>query len=353
LVSTIKSVAKRAGVSTATVSRVINGHGRVRPATAERVRKSIIELNFRPNIIGRSLKTARTGTLGVMIPTLANPVFADAVAGIQDAARAAGYAIVITATDYCAGYESTSVHTMLSNRVEGLILTVTDAENNGLLDQLDAEGNRYVLLYNQPCSHPRSTVTVDNVAAGRLVAEHLVALGHRRIGMVTGHPTASDRADARRTGFIAGLDDAGLHDPPVVEVDFMDMERSDGLWRLLSAPSAPTALFCSNDALAIAVIGLLRGLGKNVPGDISIIGFDGISIGELIEPSLATIEQPSREMGNTAVRHLLDRLSGDASPQAIILPHRLRPGGTAGPVPHRDLAYLRKSPTDRNKDLKP
>jgi DNA-binding LacI/PurR family transcriptional regulator len=353
LVPTIKSVAKRAGVSTATVSRVINEHGRVRPATAERVRETIVALNFRPNIIGRSLKTARTGTLGVMIPTLANPVFADAVAGIQDAARAAGYAIVITATDYRSDDEVASVHTMLSNRVEGLILTVAEAENNALLDQLDAEGTRYVLLYNQPCSHPRSTVTVDNIAAGRLVAEHLVALGHRRIGMITGDPTASDRAAARRTGFIAGLRDAGIHDPTVVEVDFMNMERSDALRRLFSTPSAPTALFCSNDALAIAVIGLLRGLDMSVPRNVSIIGFDGISIGELIEPRLATIEQPSREMGETAVRHLLDRLSGDASQQAIILAHRLRPGGTAGPVPHRDFAPLRNLPPNRNKDLKP
>jgi len=332
LVPTIKSVAKRAGVSTATVSRVINEQGYIRPTTAERVRKAIAELNFRPNIIGRSLKTARTRSIGVMIPTLANPVFADAVAGIQDAAKTAGYTIIITATDYCSDSEFASVHTMLSNRVEGLILTVAEAENNRLLDQLDAEGIRYVLLYNQPCSRGRSTITVDNVAAARLAAEQFIAFGHRRIGMITGDPTASDRAAARRSGFIAALGDAGIHDPPIVEVDFMNMALSAELRNLFSAPLAPTAVFCSNDALAIAVIGLLRGLGKKVPNDVSIIGFDGISVGELIEPSLATIEQPSREMGVAAVQHLLDRLSGDASQQAKILPHRLRPGGTAGPV---------------------
>ena len=353
MVPTIKNVAKHAGVSTATVSRVINGQGYIRPATAERVRKAIAELNFRPNVIGRSLKTARTRTLGVMIPTLANPVFADAVAGIQDAAKTAGYAIVITATDYCSNSEFASVHTMLSNRVEGLILTVAEAENNSLLDQLDAEGIRYVLLYNQPCSHRRSTITVDNVAAARLAVEQFVALGHRQIGMVTGDPTASDRAAARRSGFIEALRNAGSHDSPIVEVDFMNMELPAELRNLFLAPSAPTALFCSNDALAIAVIGLLRSLGMRVPDDVSIIGFDGISIGELIEPSLATIEQPSREMGRTAVQHLLDRLSGDASQHAVILPHRFRPGGTAGPISHPGPASLQNPPPDCKEDFKP
>ena len=329
---TIKIVAERAGVSIATVSRVINDQGSFRPATAERVQKAIAELNFRPNVIGRSLRTARTRSLGVMLPSLANPVFADAMAGIQDVAKEAGYTTIITNTDYSADEELTAIHTMLSNRVDGLILTVTQATGNSLLERLDAEQIPYVLLYNQTDKPGRCAVSVDNVAAAREVAEMFIALGHRRAGMVTGMAAASDRADARRRGFLEGLRGAGVDHSPVIEVDFVHMDVTEKLRNLFAAPSAPSALFCSNDALAIAVISALRTLGIRVPEDVSVIGFDGISIGELIEPCLTTVEQPSREMGRTAVRHLLDILSGEATRDMITLPHRLRPGATTGPV---------------------
>ncbi len=329
---TIKTVAEHAGVSIATVSRYINGFGSVRPANVERVRKAIEELNFRPNVIGRSLRTAQTRSFGVMIPSLANPVFAEAMAGIQEGAKEAGYTTVITNTDYSIEEEPVAVHAMLSNQVDGLILTVTQADDNLLLDQLDSEQVPYVLLYNQTDKPGRCAVSVDNVAAAREVAERFLLLGHERVCMVTGRIAASDRAEARRRGFLDGLRSGGIDHASVVEVDFVNMDVTEVLHSLFASPAPPTALFCSNDALAIAVIAALRTLGIRVPRDVSIIGFDGISIGELIEPCLTTVEQPSREMGRTAVQHLLDILSGEATRNMVFLPHRLRTGATTGPV---------------------
>ncbi len=344
MIPTIRTVAERAGVSIATVSRVINGQSSIRPATAERVQKAIAELSFRPNVIGRSLRTAQTRSFGVMIPSLANPVFADAVAGIQEAAKEAAYTTVITNSDYSAEEELVAVHTMLTHQVDGLILTVTQAENNPHLDQLDAEKIPYVLLYNQTQTPGRCAVSVDNVLAAREVAEHFVSLGHRRACMVTGRISASDRAASRCRGFLDGLHAAGVDDVPVVEVDFVNMDVIDVLREQLSSANPPSAFFCSNDALAIAVIGALRKLSIRVPDHVSVIGFDGIAIGELIEPCLTTVEQPSREMGRTAVRHLLDILSGVATKNMIILPHHLRPGATTGPVSDTDPIVLQNPP---------
>ncbi|MCP5373007.1 MAG: LacI family DNA-binding transcriptional regulator [Hyphomicrobiales bacterium] len=333
MAATIRDVAKRAGVSVATVSRLVNDTGRVRDETAERVRAAIADLGFRPNAVGRSLSTAHTRSLGIVIPSLSNPVFADAVAGINAEARAAGYTLMFTSTDYAPEEELRTVSALLEYRVDGLILTVADPADNPVLDLLQAAGVPYVLIYNQPCPRNHPTVTVDNVAAGREVALALAALGHRRLGMVSGTFTASDRAAARRDGFLAGCAEAGLPAPRVLEVDFV----TPHLDRVLAPvygdrAAAPTALFCSNDLLAISVIGALGRLGLKVPGDVSVIGFDGIAVGTHLHPTLATVIQPSHGMGRAATRQLLDRLAGEDRPATEILPHTLRLGESAGPA---------------------
>lgn len=329
--STIRDVARRAGVSTATVSRLINGSGPVGAATAARVRAAIDALDFRLNGVGRSLKTAQTRTLGVVIPSMTNPVFADAVAGIDEAARVAGYGLMFTSTEYDPEREQEAVASLLGNRVDGLILTVADPERSAVLDRLDAAATPYVLTYNQPGPGGRPTVTVDNVAAGRAVAAHLAGLGHARLGMISGPFRASDRAAARRHGFLAGAAAHGLAQPAVREMSFLETDALSVLRPLYAEPgTAPTALFCSNDLLAIAVIGALGRLGLAVPDAVSVVGFDGIAIGTHLHPTLATVVQPSREMGRAATRQLLGRLSGEGTPESVLLPHRLREGESAG-----------------------
>lgn len=349
--TTIKDVAQMAGVSTATVSRVVNGDGKVRPATAERVRAAIEALGFRPNAMGRGLKTARTHTFGILLPSLSNPIFAEVMEGIQTAARTAGYSVLITCSNYQEQEEQQAIETMLAHRVDGLILTVADSDDSAQLDWLDGENVPYVLLFNQPTNSRRSAVTVDNAAAGRLIAEEFIELGHERLGMIAGRFDASDRSRARYCGFREGIEAAGLDPPALVEVDFVEGRTQRAVRNLLSQEDAPTALFCSTDLLALSVMSGLRGLGIEVPKDVSVIGFDGISFGLLSHPTLATIMQPSRLMGQVAVQNLLGRLTASAAPHVQLLPTEFRPGASAGPapLPGSSSLLISKNPTNEGR----
>lgn len=345
---TLKHVAEAAGVSTATVSRVVNGTGKLKRSTVLKVQAAIETLGFRPNAMGRNLKTSRTHTFGVMLPSLTNPIFAEVVEGLQAAAQSSGYSVLITCNNYRESEEHHAIETMLANRVEGLILTVTDADNSPQLDRLDAQNVPYVLLFNQPADTRRSAVTVDNVAAGRLVAEEFLELGHERFGMIAGRFDASDRSRARYCGFKAGIEAAGLEAPDLVEVDFVEGRTLRGVRNLLAQDNPPTALFCSTDILALSVMSALRELGVRVPEDVSVIGFDGIPFGQFMHPSLATVVQPSRAMGQVAVQHLLGRLTGGGVPQVQLLPIAFRPGGSVDVVPStasNELPGSKKQPS--------
>lgn len=336
---TIKDVAQAAGVSIATVSRVINAPSRVRPATVQAVTAAMRALGYRPNAIGRRLKASSTHTLGILVPSLSNPVFADSVAGIEEAAQAAGYTLLLTVSDYDAAREDAAIATLLSNRVDGLVLTVADAAASPVLATLAEEGVPHVLLYNQPADNGPGTgagaaaVSVDNAAAAREMTEHLLALGHRRIAMVAGAFAASDRSRLRYQGFRAAMQAAGIADAPVAEVAFTDLHLADTLRALLDGPRAPTALFCSNDMLALASIRACRELGRRVPEDVSVVGFDGIEVGRLVHPSLCTVVQPTQEMGRQAIAILLGLIEGQARPRSLLLPHAIRNGESAGPPP--------------------
>lgn len=351
MTANIKDVAARAKVSIATVSRFVNKTGQVHQKTAVKVQQAIDELGFRPNSVGRNLKMSTTRTLGVVIPSLSNPVFADSVAGITEIARQSDYSLMFTSTDYAPDAELQAVTSLLENRVTGLILTVADPENSPALNLLEAAKTPYILIYNQPGPCHRPTVTVDNVAAGRDVAKALIAMGHRRLGMISGAFASSDRASARRNGFADCIADAGLEPPQVQQIDFQELDATAAVASLFEDwISAPTALFCSNDLLAISVIGALERMGLNVPSDISVIGFDGITVGTHLHPKLSTVVQPSREMGRTATRQLLGRIDGEADIESVFLPYKLNLEESAGPSCKSSPADLQMpyQPTNRS-----
>lgn len=331
--ATIRQVAELAGVSVATVSRAINCAARVRPETLDRVRQAMRDLGFRPNVIGRQLKTANTRTIGVMMPSLANPVFADTVQGIEDEARRAGYSIVVATTDYDPASEGSIAESLLSHRVAGLLLTVADAGNSRLLDMLEAEGMPYVLLFNQPDHSDRPAVTVDNRQAVADLVRHLIGLGHRRLAMVAGSFHASDRSRQRFEGFNQALEEAGLPASSLVEISFDMAPLAGRLAGLFTGKDAPTALVCSNDMLALTALRGLHDLGLAVPDDVAVVGFDGIAVASLVVPSLTTIDQPRREIGVAGCRRLLNAIAGRVTEGTDFLPYRLRAGESAGLPP--------------------
>lgn len=342
---TIKDVAAYAGFSIATVSRAINAPHSVSLHTLARVREAIDALNFRPNPVGRQLRGERSRLIGVILPTLANPVFAECLQGIDELAASHGYRLMLMTTQYDAERERHAIETLRAHRVEGLILTVTDADTHPLLDELDRDGPLYVLMHNDTKRRP--SVSVDNFEAAYEGVRMLIAHGHRRVLMLAGSLSASDRARQRYAGYAQAMRNAGLDPAPVLEVDFNADELTPSvLAHLTSGAARPTALFCSNDLLAMVVIRGLRRAHLNVPADMSILGFDGLAVGELLSPPLASIGSPNRDIGRAAWQRLVERIDGqraNAAPApdaslSLVLPHTLRLGATVAAIAHAPSA---------------
>ncbi|MCP1575986.1 DNA-binding LacI/PurR family transcriptional regulator [Herbaspirillum rubrisubalbicans] len=353
----IKQVAHLAGVSIATVSRLLNKPGSVSAETAEKIHRSIAELGFRPNFTGRNLRAGNSRTVGVVLPTLSNTVFAQCLQGIELAARALDYSVMFTTTEYLPEEESAAVELLLGHRVDGVILTVADAGANATLDLLERERIPFVLTYNQlagveTVAH-RASVSVDNRAAACDAVAYLIGLGHRRIQMLSGRFTASDRAMQRYYGYLDAMRAAGLTPLPAIEVERHTLTAATDYQQMMADPQQrPTALFCSNDLLALSAMRDLRALGLQVPGDISVMGFDGIPVGALVQPVLASVVQPSEQIGEVALRTLVDAIERavpavadveGAAPVAAaaevrhILPHVLRQGGSVAAVSSSSL----------------
>lgn len=334
--ATIVDVARRAHVSPATVSRVMNDSARVSADMARAVLEAAAQLDFRPNLLGRSLRSQRTHKIGVILPTLAHPVFAECLQGLETAARTGDHAVLLATTGYDPAQEDGAIETLLRHRVDGLVLTVADAARSRALDKLDREAVPYVLVYNQlgrRTSRPRPTVSVDNRAAARQMVAHLIGLGHRRIAMVAGSFRQSDRTRLRHRGYLDALRAAGLDAAPPIEVPFMAADARAALQDLLGRLGRPTALFCSSDHLAMTVMRDLGRLGLAVPRDVSVAGFDGVQLGTLTAPLLSTVVQPSPQIAATAVDLLLGLIGGARFLAPALLHHTLRIGdSTAAPA---------------------
>ncbi len=324
--ATIKDVADLAGVSVATVSRAFNSPDSVRAETRERVLEACKALRFLPNDLGRQLRGGETRLVGLLLPTLSNPVFAECAQGIEEQAGRAGYRVVMTTCSYDPEVETQAVETLLRQRVGGLILTVADASSCAALDRLESFGTPYVLAYNQTPARP--SVSVDNQEAARQAVDLLLGRGHVNVAMLSGTLTASDRAMQRRDGYRRAMLDRGLAPMDVLETPFDSDTLPPGFAARLKQGGRPvSAVFCGNDRLAMLFIKEARDAGFRVPEDFSVIGFDGLQVGELFQPPLASVVQPNREIGARCWRLLAELMSGSA-PSSVVLPHEIRPGGT-------------------------
>ena len=322
----IQNVAACAGVSVATVSRAFNFPDKVTPATRELVERVARELGYVPNASARTLRTQRSQVLGVVLPTLLNPSFAECLQGVAAAAAAAGYSIIPITSGYRLEEEERAVNLLLAGNVDGLILVVSNPSTSTTLQRLRQAGVPYVLAYNRHPEHP--CVSVDSEGAVADVVARLVLLGHRRIAMVSGTLSASDRAQQRYRGFLRGMADAGLAPPPLIEVPFMET-AVDAIARRLADADRPSALVCSNDLLAIRSIRAAHLSGLSVPAAISVVGFDGIALGEDLTPALSTVAQPSSDIGRHSVELVVQALAAGMAlkPDAsVLLPHVFRTG---------------------------
>jgi DNA-binding LacI/PurR family transcriptional regulator len=329
----IQIVAKRAGVSVATVSRAFNFPDKVAPATRDLIARVAKELDYLPNASARTLRTQRSRVLGVVLPTLLNPTFAECLQGIAQAAAAGGYAIIPVTTAYQVSEEERAVNQLIAGNVDGMILVVSNPTTSQALEHLRADAVPYVLAYNKHASHP--CVSVDSEGASADVVARLVRLGHRRIAMVTGTMAASDRAQQRYRGYLKGMTAAGLTAPPVLEVPFVET-AVDAVRHYLQDAPRPTALFCSNDLLAIRAIRAASLSGLRVPQDLAVVGFDGIELGQDLTPALSTVMQPNHDIGRHSVELLVKALADGVVPRpstSLLLPHAFREGESCAAAP--------------------
>ena len=328
----IKKVAAQADVSMATVSRVFNLPEKVNAETRAHVLKIAKKFGYYPNASARTLRTQRSRVLGVVLPTLLNPVFAECLDGIAQAASAHGYAILPMTTDYKLDHEEQAVNQLLAANVDALVLVVSNPATSMALVRLRAAQLPYVLAYNRQSDHP--CVSVDNELAMRQTVDRLVAMGHRRISLISGHLAASDRAQQRKRGYFEGMQAQGLIEAHCVEVPFVETSVQE-ISNLLKQSNRPTALICSNDLIAIRSLRAAHLAGLRVPHDISITGFDGISIGEDLTPMLSTVTQPNKAIGQHSVDLVVNALKNNAPLKpndSLLLAHGYRQGESTAPV---------------------
>ena len=327
--ATIRDVARRAGVAVGTASRAMTDAGAVSAGAAARVRAAARDLGYRPSAAGRALRRGSSRAVGVMVPTIANPIFAQSLEGIEAAARDTDLSVVMVASGYDGGREPGAVTALAARDVDGMILTLVDTAP-ARLAAVAAHGLPHVLLYNRTqglADDGPGLVTVDSRAAVADAATRLVALGHRRIAFLGGDFAASDRSRARHDGYRDAMRAAGLPLWPPVLVPFDAGARAyeAAVAGLLGRLAPPTALVCSNDLLGLHAIAAARRLGIDVPGELSVVGFDGMEAARLVSPSLATIRQPARAMGAAAMAMLAAMIDG-APARRLVMPHDFLPG---------------------------
>ena len=294
--ATIKDVALKAGCGVATVSRVLNNTGSASSEMRERVVAAVKELDFQFSEVGRSLQSSTTKTIGFVVPSLANPVYADALQGAQEVLISSGYQMLLICTNYNPENELSAIRTLISKQVAGIVLTVSDAERSEGLSIIRDRRLPHCLLYNSaPINH--ESWSVDDKAAAERVAEAFSENLHDQTGFLALNFYKSDRARQRYEGFCEGCKVRGMKKPKLLEIgeDFEDLTYK--LEYFLSEHPSITGIFASNDFLALATIRSARKLALKVPHDLSIIGFDGIDVGSMVEPSLATIVTDPKMLG--------------------------------------------------------
>ncbi|WP_395448772.1 LacI family DNA-binding transcriptional regulator [Aminobacter sp. UC22_36] len=330
----IKDIAERLGVSAATVSRALSDSGLVAEPTLSRIREVAREMNYRPNVSARNLRTQRAMAVLMVVRDVGNPFYLEILKGVEATARAAGYSVLMGNTENDSDREIEYFDMLRDGHADGMILmTGKLPEREGFLSGIANAPIVVALEEIEDAGFPH--VLIDNEGAARNAVEHLIGLGHRRIAHVSG-PVPEIMSIHRRNGYRTAMAVAGLPVPDGYEPvgDYL-LHTGQRLCRgLFDLPEPPTAIFVANDEMAFGVIHELRKLGLDVPGDVSVVGFDDLFLSEAFYPPLTTVSQPRTDIGRTAMTMLLDMLSGGLTPRKpAVLPTTLKIRGTTAPAP--------------------
>ncbi|WP_010203571.1 LacI family DNA-binding transcriptional regulator [Salinibacterium sp. PAMC 21357] len=317
--TTIRDVARVAGVSPATVSRVVNGLVGYSTETQQRVEAAIATLNYEPDTLARGLKTKQTAVIGVLAPVVSDALASEIMSGVEAAARLHGYSVMLGRTGPSSTYASSYLRTLRTYRAAGVIL----------ISAAVTPEMRRVLGSNVPLmsvairdGHRFPSLAIDDEAAAYDGTRHLIAQGHRRIGLLAGDPASVLVNTVRTRGYVRAMAEAKL--TPLVESgNSLYDSAPPALGRLLARDAELTAVFALSDEMGAAVVNELQRMGRRVPDDISVLGFDNTRTSLHVYPALSTIAQPLERMGELAVERLLASESLSGGPVPRILPHRL------------------------------
>lgn len=328
---TINDVAARAGVSKSLVSLAIRGSDRVSDESRAMILQAAEELGYRPNAAARSLADRRSHTVGVLLHDLHNPIFAQVLDGVQEVVREHGYRTMLVTGHGDPEREAAEITSLLEFQVEGLIL-ISHRLDPRLARRVARECPVVVVMRSDITGTGITTVSTDDHSGARAATEHLIALGHTRIAHISGSESAI--AHDREAGYREAMTQAGLADAiVVVPGDFTEASGRDAARRLVEGHPEVTAVFVANDLSALGALSTLQQAGRRVPGDVSVIGFDGMSLAALGSLNLTTMAQPLEEMGREAAEHLFRRIT-DPAARAVRVRRisGLHPRGTTAPA---------------------
>ena len=303
-------VAKLANVSTATVSRVIQNPDAVKEKTRMKVLQAIEELNYQPNVLARYFRRTETKTILVMVPSIENNVFPQMIAGIDLIAHQSGYKVLLGNTYQDPDKAYSYLEELKQKQVDGVILLTTRLDNNVITDIADKYPvvltSDFIAELNVP------TVAIDNISSARNAVEHLLQLGHQRVGMITGPldiPLSRDRLKGYRQALLErGI---GIDGVLIQEGDHHYESGYNQMNKFLALENPPTAIFAANDSMAMGAVKAVKAHGLRVPEDIGVVGFDNIQFSDIFEPSLTTVAQPFMEMGQRSMELLLKQINGE------------------------------------------
>ena len=341
---TIKEVADLAGVAVGTVSHVINGSVPVSDSLKRKVQAAIRELDYHPNHVARSLKTSRTRTLGIIVPDMTIPYFPRVIRGAEAAARESNYSLIAVNSDDNNGRQKELLSLLRSQRVEGILLAVAAGPTPlAQINRIISAGIRLVCVDRIPDRLPVDSVSVEDVSAAEMGIDHLIAMGHRRIAIVTGPLTLKNERQ-RLLGYHQSLERAGIQaDPGLIwEGNILTDDVTAMCRRLLcGAAGRPDAIFATNGPTGLGVLRALCECGLRTPDDVALVSVDELTVDDLFQPAVTTVVQPAYDIGHQAAEILLKRITnGDSVEEAITirLPATLKVrdssglpvGGTAG-----------------------
>lgn len=330
---TLVDVATRAGVSTATVSRCLNFPDRVKQDTRDKVMAAVDALGYTPNFGARAMASQRTNTIGAIIPTMENAVFARGLQAFEDELRQHGFTLLVASSSYQADVEEAQIRSLIARGADALLLIGHDRDP-AIYRFLEGQRKPALVTWAFDPANPRPSVGFDNRAAMRDMADTVLDLHHRKLALISAPMASNDRARARMLGIHDAMAARGLAPDAlaVIETPYAIDNGADAFAKLMKSDNRPTAVFCGNDVLAVGALRQARAMGLAVPGDVSITGFDDIELSQVTHPALTTVHVPHRAMGQQAARVLVEMVLQGRPAETIALPTEIRMRGSLAAV---------------------